>query len=123
MASLSRDASGNHTVQVVCGDGKRRSIRLGVVPKKVAESIKLKVEHLNALVVARLPMDAETAGWVGSIGDDLAAKLAAVGLIPSRQSARLGEFLDDYLDRRRHELKGGTVTTQRQTVNDLIRFF
>jgi hypothetical protein len=29
MASLSRDPNGNYTIQVVGGDGKRRSIRLG----------------------------------------------------------------------------------------------
>lgn len=123
MASLSRDANGNYTIQVVCADGKRRSIRLGKVNKKTATEIRIKVEHLNALAVARLPMDTETAAWVGGIGDDLAGKLAAAGLIPQRQSAKLGEFLDGYFDRRRHELKAGTVTTQRQAVSDLIMFF
>jgi integrase len=123
MASLSRDANGNYTVQVRCADGKRRSVRLGKVNKKVATEVRIKVEHLNALAVARLPMDGETAAWVGGIGDDLARKLAAAGLIPPRRSAKLGEFLNGYLERRRHELKAGTVTTQRQAVNDLIGFF
>jgi hypothetical protein len=60
MASLNRDPNGNYTIQVVCGDGKRRSIRLGKVSKKTASEIKLKVEHLNALTVSKLPMDTES---------------------------------------------------------------
>src|SRR6187397_3191777 len=100
MASLSRDPNGNYTVQVVCGDGRRRSVRLGKVSKKVATEVRLKVEHLNALAVARLPMDTETAQWVGRIGDDLAGRLAAAGLVQPRQSQKLSEFLADYLERR-----------------------
>lgn len=123
MASLSRDANGNYTIQVVCADGKRRSIRLGKVNKKTATEIRIKVEHLNALAVARLPMDTETAAWVGGIGDDLAGKLAAVKLIPPRQSANLGEFLNAYLDRRRAESKPATVVTLGLVVNDLTGFF
>lgn len=123
MASLSRDQSGNYTIQVCCPDGKRRSIRLGKVAKKTATEIRIKVEHLNALAVARLPMDGETAAWVGGIGDDLAGKLATVGLIPPRRSAKLGEFLNVYLDRRRSESKPATVVTLGLVVNDLTAFF
>jgi integrase len=123
MASLSRDPNGNYTVQICCADGKRRSVRLGKVNKKVATGVQTKVEHLYALAVARLPMDGETAAWVGGIGDDLAGKLAAAGLIPPRQSAKLGEFLNAYLDRRRSESKPATVVTLGLVVNDLIGFF
>lgn len=123
MASLNRDGNGNYTVQVVCADGKRRSIRLGRVNKKTATEVKLKVEHLNALVVARLPMDTETAQWVGGIGDELAGRLAAAGLIPARSSTTLGPFLAAYLDRRRAESKPATVVTLGLVANDLNRFF
>ena len=76
MASLSKDKKGNITIQFVADDRKRRSLRLGKVSQKVANEVKLKVENLNALAVANLPMDADTARWVATIGDDLAAKLA-----------------------------------------------
>jgi integrase len=123
MASLSRDPNGGYTIQVVCGDGKRRSIRLGKVNKKTATEVRIKVEHLNALSIARLPMDAETAAWVAGIGDGLAGKLAAVGLIPPRQSRRVGEFLAAYLDRRRAESKGSTLTNLNTVANDVRNFF
>jgi len=123
MASISKDTAGNRTVQFVGTDGRRRSVRLGKVNAKMAEGIKLKVETLAASVAARLPLDSETAAWLGNIGDDLAAKLAAVGLIPPRQSAKLGEFLAAYLDKRRAESKPATVVTIGLVVNDLNRFY
>jgi len=123
MASLNREQNGNYTIQVVCGDGKRRSIRLGKIAKKLAESIKLKVEHLNAHVTAKLPMDSETAQWVGGIGDELAAKLAAAKLLPPRESCKLGEYLNAYLERRKADSKGATVVYLQTVVNDLTRHF
>ena len=123
MASLSKDPSGSYTIQVCGSDGKRRSIRLGKVNKKTASEVKLKVEHLHALAVAKLPMDGETAGWVAGIGDDLAAKLAAVGLVPARESAKLAEFIDAYIERRKADSKGGTVTNLVTVRNDVVNYF
>lgn len=123
MASLSTDANGNRTVQFVGGDGKRRSVRLGKVPKKVAEGVKLRVEALAASAASRLPLDGETAAWVAGVGDDLAAKLAAVGLIPARHGEAVGPFLDAYLNRRRADAKGGTVTNLVTVANDVRGFF
>jgi hypothetical protein len=121
MASLSRDPNGNYTVQVVGGDGKRRSIRLGKVNKKTAAEVKLKVEHLNSLSVTKLPMDTETAQWVAGIGDELASKLAAVGLIPPRRSRGLRQFLDEYIAGRTSEghTKPATLITIRRVADDL----
>ncbi|MBA4062993.1 MAG: hypothetical protein C0501_04660 [Isosphaera sp.] len=121
MASLSRDANGNYTVQVVCGDGRRRSVRLGKVNKKTATEVKLKVEHLNSITVAKLPMDTETSQWVAGIGDDLAAKLAAVGLVPARESRTLRRFLDDYIAGRAGDghTKPATLVTIRRVADDL----
>ena len=123
MASLSSDENGNRTVQFVAGDGKRRSVRLGKVPKKVAEGVKLRVEALNAAAVSRLPLDGETATWVAGIGDDLAAKLAAVGLIPARASQTLGAFLADRLAACRAEFKPATAVNLSTVANDLTRYF
>ena len=67
-------------------DGKRRSIRLGKVSHRQAEAVKLRVEALNAALISKCPLDNETAAWVAGTGDELAGKLAAVGLIPERAS-------------------------------------
>ena len=121
MASLNREPNGKYTIQLVGGDGKRRSIRLGAVNKKTANEVKLKVETLHALGVANLPMDAETAQWVNGIGDDLAAKLAAVGLISPRESRTLRTFLDDYIGGRAGDghTKPATLINIRRVADDL----
>src|SRR5438309_594970 len=96
MASLSNDKGGRRRILFVGPGGKRKSIRLGVVPVKQAEAVKLKVEAILAAKLSGLPLDAESARWVGTVGDDLADKLAAVGLIPPRRHTTLGAFLDDF---------------------------
>ena len=123
MASLSRQPNGNYIIQLVGTDSKRRSIRLGAVNKKTANEVKLKVETLHTLRVANLPMDAVTAQWVNGISDDLAAKLAAVGLIPSREAKALGEFIAAYMERRKADAKGSTLTNLTTVSNDLSGFF
>jgi integrase len=122
MASLTRDPNGSYTIQLVCKDGKRRSIRLGAVNKKTANEVKLKVETLHALAITNLPLDAETAQWVNGVGDDLAAKLAAVGLIPPREAKALGAFLNAYLEQRRGDSKPATAVTIQRVVTDLTAF-
>ena len=123
MASLSSDHTGNRTIQLMCPDGKRRSIRLGKTTKKLAEAIRLKVEGIHAARVSKMLLDSETAAWVAGICDDLAQKLAAVGLIVERKSEALGGFLAGYIDRRRADSKGGTVINLDRVAGDLIAFY
>jgi integrase len=81
--------------------GKRQTIRLGKVPKKIAESVKLKIESLLAAKIAGLPTDAQTAGWLSTLGDSIHEKLARAGLVEPRETAvvvewTLGSFLEHY---------------------------
>jgi integrase len=122
MASISKAANGHRTIQFVGGDGKRRSIRLGKVSQRLAEQIKFRVEALNAAVISRCPLDGDTAAWVASIGDDLAAKLAAVGLIAPRSRGLLGEFIDAYIERRT-DAKPLTVMGFDQARTRMVAFF
>src|SRR5262245_1022338 len=100
MASISKDPSGNRSIQFVAADGKRRTIRLGTVNMQLAKTIKVKVEALAAARGSNLPDDNETTTWLRKIGDDLHAKLAAVGLTQPRTPVApcptLAEFLDQY---------------------------
>ena len=100
MASISKEPNGRRRIQFKGVDGKRKSIRLGKISQRMAETIKLKVEHLVAAAETGGPLDAETARWTAEIGDDLADKLANVGLIPKRERATLEEFLQEYIDSR-----------------------
>ncbi len=100
VASISREKNGRRTIQFMGPDGKRRSIRLGKVSQRMAEAVKVKVEHLAAASVTGHALDSQSARWVADLGDDLAAKLARVGLIPERESATLDDFLAKYIEER-----------------------
>ncbi len=131
MASLSTDKNGNRTIQVKCADGKRRSIRLGKMPKKIAMEIKTKVEALSAAAIAKVSLDRETAKWLGSIPDVLFAKLAAVGLVEPREPAEpvaeirpapLAAVIDEYIVGRT-DLKPGTLVNLRRCRKALVDYF
>ncbi len=123
MASISRDPSGNRSIQFIGKDGRRRTIRLGKVTQHLAETIKIKVEALVAAVKAALPIDNETATWLSKIDDELAGKLAAVGLIGGRQACpTLGEFLEKYTADR-GDVEEGTRTNYGVIGNRLFEFF
>ena len=122
MASLSTDAKGNRVIQFVAADGKRRTLRLGKLPKKTAESVKLRVEDLNAAAIANVPPDRDTSMWLAGVGDDLHAKLASLGLTQLRASAVLDDFISGYIAMRtdvkpRTKLNLGACRTR------LVEFF
>lgn len=54
-------------IQFVAKDGKRKSIRLGMVTQRQAETVQRKVEHLHAATFTGHPIDAETAKGVGEL--------------------------------------------------------
>lgn len=125
MASISTDSKKNVRILFVGSDKKRRAIRLGKVSQKTAEAVKLKVEHLHNATVTKSPLDPDTARWVAGIGDELAAKLAAVGLIPERARAlSAGEFFQSWKDEKEAAgYKPTSVATWGQTVAELIDLF
>ncbi len=122
MASISRDPNGRRTIQFVGSDGKRRSIRLGKVSQRLAESVQVRVEHLAAALLTGGALDGETARWVADLDMQLADKLAAVGLIPKRQRATLGAFLDSYIAARA-DVKPATAIVYGHTRRCLVEYF
>lgn len=110
MASIIRQSNGRKAVQFVGLDDKRRTIRLGKCSMRNAETVKRHVEALVAALIQRSTPDDETSKWVRDIGDMLAEKLAAVGLIASRagSTATLRTFVGEYIDGR-----GDTKATTR----------
>lgn len=117
MASISTGANGTRTVQFVGKDRKRRSIRLGKVPMKTAEEVCRRVEYILAAAVSGTAPDGDTAKWLASIGDELHARLAAVGLVASRARAaetRLKAFIDAYV--------AGRTDAKPQTISNLKMF-
>ena len=123
MASIVDDPNGRRRILFVGPDTKRRTIRLGKIDRKSAESICRHVESLSAAKVSGQPVPRDTAGWLAAIGDALRDKLAAVGLIEKQSTRALGEFLGNYLEQRRGDSKPATAITIRTVVTDLTQFF
>lgn len=67
--------------------------------------------------------DADTARRAGGVGDDPAAKPAAVGLIPDRRCETLAEFRDACLDRRRVGASRTRCRTSSGVVTELLAAF
>jgi hypothetical protein len=105
MASIGNDPNGYRRVLFVAPDGRRKTVRLGKVSSKVAESIRYRIESLlSALIVGT--MDRDTSLWVAEITErnqELRTKLEKVGLlepiepIPQEQGRSMAKFLDDFI--------------------------
>lgn len=98
---------------------------MGKTPKKIADSIRVRVEHLNAANIGCTSLDNETAAWVAKIGDDLHGKLAAVGLLMPRGrslSVKLAAYWKEFVAGKR-TLKARSVVAMNQVADRAARFF
>jgi integrase len=104
MAALCSDSGKRGTtyrVLIKALNGKRHTIRLGRVNKRIAETARLMIESLEAAAAAGHSPDRETAEWVGRLGDEIHGRLARAGLVPPREQAEqaigtLGQHLEQY---------------------------
>ena len=119
MASVVNDPNGLKRILFVGSDGKRSAIRLGKMSRKSALSINLRVEDLVSASKHCHAIDPETASWVAGVDDVMADKLAAVGLIPARESSRLGAWLSKYIGSRA-DLKPASRAKLEQTKEKLL---
>lgn len=85
MASIVNDPGGKRRVQFTDTEGKRRTIRLGRVSQKAAQSFKAHLEPLLAARAMGTAPDPQTARWVGELSDALHDRLARVGLVEPRE--------------------------------------
>src|SRR5262249_10868998 len=84
MATLFRENNGNYRVQFLGPDGKRRGVRLGAGAEEQAERQRAYVEDILQSRRNGHSPQAATTRWLSNIGDELAEKLARVGLIEPR---------------------------------------
>jgi integrase len=125
MASIGNDPGGFRRILFVAADGKRKTLRLGKVARRQAESVKVHVEHLVSAVKTRTAAPPETATWLSQIDDALYSKLAKVGLAAPRVTAEvvtLAKFLDCYIASRT-DVKPSTATVYGHTRRCLVEFF
>lgn len=119
MASVATDKSGRRRILFVADDGSRKTIRLGKVTRKAAESFKGRVEALLAAQATRTSIDADTARWLADLPSGLYGRLVRVGLAKAREAAErltLGTLLDRF---DAAAVKDSTRAAYRQTTASL----
>jgi integrase len=127
MASITNE-SGRRAIQFVGLDEKRRSIRLGKCDQRTAEGVKLHAERLIGAIKTGMPLHVDTVNWLASISDELHDRLARVRLTSARKHSSdgplmLAKMVDDYIDRRRADMKPWSITTLKQSRDKLVEFF
>ena len=122
MASISKDPTGNRSIQFVGRDRKRRTIRLGKCSQRQAEAVKVHVERLVHASLTGHPVDPDTARWLTGIDTTLADRLAGVELVPRRDASTLAAFIDSYIAMRT-DVKPRTRELYEQTRRSLLEFF
>jgi len=105
--------------------GKRKTLRLGLVAGRDAESVRVHVERLVAAALTQGPPPDETSRWIAALPDLLRKRLEAVGLItPVTREAgpMLKTFLDGYLAGRT-DLQESSRVSLTQACGYLVDFF
>ena len=69
MACIVNDTNGTRRIQFIGPDGKKRTVRLGKIDRRSAESINRHVEELLGATIGGQPVARQTMEWLKSIGD------------------------------------------------------
>lgn len=120
MASISHDANGTRRVQFTDRNGERKTVRLGVISAKNAESFRLKLQNLVAARFTETAIDAETARWLADLPDRMYSRLVSVGLAEPRASSQqvtLGMLLDRF--EKSASVKASTRAAYKQATGSL----
>ena len=110
--------------------GRRQTVRLGSVSKKIAETTKGKIEEILSAKFAGHSFQPETAAWLWKIADVIHDKLSRVGLVEPRQTVEaareaslpLGEIVERYIASR-SKLKPNTLRNYATTKRLLLEHF
>ncbi|BBO34751.1 tyrosine-type recombinase/integrase [Lacipirellula parvula] len=130
MATLSEDPGkrGNtFRVGFMNADRKRKTVRLGAMPKKKAENIRGHVDQLEACLFDGSAPPVKTAAWLADVGDVLRGRMEKAGLVGSSEKIvipTLVALIDQYRSRPAWKsLKPATVKAITQSIRDLLLYF
>lgn len=122
MASLSTDSAGSRKIQFSDAGGKRRTVYLGKLAKKQAETVQRMIESLVSARITRTAPPDEVSRWLASLDDSMTGKLSAVGLCDAPKRATLELFVAEYIASR-VDVKPNTVRAWKQAETHLVEFF
>ena len=126
MASISKDKNGTKRIVYYKADKKQASIRLGNVPMKMAETIRVHVRNLLSAQALGQSVCPETAKWLADIPDQLYQKFVDKKFIPPRRVVgTLGEMIPKIIKEKSiiAGAKPATVEIWGQSEVSLYRYF
>ena|GEM_PF-84874 len=125
MASISKDkTNGTKRIFYYDADGNQKSMRLGKIPMKAAETIKVHVENLLTAQAMGVSVGSETARWLTEIPDQLHKKFSDKKLVlPRRVVGTLGEVIPKIIKERSVDVAPATVEIWGQSRESLYRYF
>jgi hypothetical protein len=126
MATIGKTRNGSRRLLYVDPrDGRRRTLWLGSVSKRIGEDVKGKFESLLNSIALGVSFDPDVTVWLNRLSNDFYGKLVSLDLVPPRQaapSATLGPFIQGYIDSR-VDLKERSKWMLRQAQQSLIAYF
>ena len=124
MASISKDKNGTKRIVYYNADKRQECIRLGDIPLKDAQTIKVHVENLLAAQAMRVSVAAETADWLSRIPDVLYMKFVQKGFVePRRVVGTLGEMLPNIIKEKAIGNTKATADIYGQAEASLYKYF
>jgi len=125
MASITHQTNGCKRIQFTAPNGKRKTLYLGKVSKRNAESLRLRVESLLSARIQKKEPDRDTAFWLTEVESVLRSKLESVGLVDrlepveAPQSQTLEAFLKLFLEKNSQGKKPATLIVWGQAIDGL----
>jgi integrase len=121
MATLTHEPNGRWTIQVVCPDRKRRSIRLGAVAKRQADTFRSKISELETSHRLGQRPGSGSVEWLTALSPAMYSKLVGVGLAQARQETALEGFIEAFLQQK--SIKASTLGFYAQSKKSLVDYF
>ena len=81
MASIGNEKNGTRRILFFDVDGARRTVRLGKISKRDAESFKWRIERLIESKRLNTALDLDMASWLDGLDGQLRDRLVKVGLM------------------------------------------
>jgi integrase len=124
MASVYQEANGSRRIGFTNLEGERKSIRLGMMNAKTADTFCKRVEELLGNQAANHSNDVELSTWLRDLPEIMYGRLAATGLVPPREALKV-PTLRELVERFESGLvvRQSTVVSYKQAFASLLAYF
>jgi len=127
LASLSHDSNGTKRIQFSDGDRERKTIRLGKLPEKAAETVLRRVKQLAAHRIAGTAHEPDLSAWLAEVPSVIYGRLVRVGLAAPRAEDAAAPMVtvDELCNafKERAAVKPGTAAAYAQTLDSVRAFY